>query len=252
MFTLGNTAGVLLFIVKGVMKMYIDIKGAQKKYGTGENAIYALNGVDLSINEHEVCVILGPSGSGKSTLLNMLGGIDSLDSGSVVIDGENISDLSKKKLTDFRREKVGFVFQSYNLIQDLTVRENVETVADISQKPLDIDELLEELEMTKYKSHFPQELSGGQQQRTAIARALVKNPAILLCDEPTGALDSRSSRDVLRMLEKVNKTYNTTVIIITHNEGIAKMADRVIRIHDGKIVENTLCESKTAAADLVI
>jgi putative ABC transport system ATP-binding protein len=223
-----------------------------KKYGEGENAIYAINGINLEIQQHETAVILGPSGSGKSTLLNMLGGIDSLDSGSVVIGGEDISKLSKRKLTDFRRKEIGFIFQSYNLIQDLTVRENVETVADISKEPLDIDELLEELEMTKYKNHFPRELSGGQQQRTAIARALVKNPAILLCDEPTGALDSKSSRDVLRMLEKVNKTYNTTVIIITHNEGISKMADRIIRIHDGKIVENSLCSEKTAVSELVI
>ena len=232
--------------------MYIEIKDAVKKYGEGENAIYAINGINLEIQQHETAVILGPSGSGKSTLLNMLGGIDSLDSGSVVIGGEDISKLSKRKLTDFRRKEIGFIFQSYNLIQDLTVRENVETVADISKEPLDIDELLEELEMTKYKNHFPRELSGGQQQRTAIARALVKNPAILLCDEPTGALDSKSSRDVLRMLEKVNKTYNTTVIIITHNEGISKMADRIIRIHDGKIVENSLCSEKTAVSELVI
>ena len=232
--------------------MYIEIKDAVKKYGEGENAIYAINGINLEIQQHETAVILGPSGSGKSTLLNMLGGIDSLDSGSVVIGGEDISKLSKRKLTDFRRKEIGFIFQSYNLIQDLTVRENVETVADISNEPLDIDELLEELEMTKYKNHFPRELSGGQQQRTAIARALVKNPAILLCDEPTGALDSKSSRDVLRMLEKVNKTYNTTVIIITHNEGISKMADRIIRIHDGKIVENSLCSEKTAVSELVI
>ena len=232
--------------------MYIEIKDAVKKYGEGENAIYAINGINLEIQQHETAVILGPSGSGKSTLLNMLGGIDSLDSGSVVIGGEDISKLSKRKLTDFRRKEIGFIFQSYNLIQDLTVRENVETVADISNEPLDIDELLEELEMTKYKNHFPRELSGGQQQRTAIARKIEKNPAILLCDEPTGALDSKSSRDVLRMLEKVNKTYNTTVIIITHNEGISKMADRIIRIHDGKIVENSLCSEKTAVSELVI
>lgn len=232
--------------------MYIEIKDAVKKYGQGENEIFAMDGVDLSIAEHEICVILGPSGSGKSTLLNMLGGIDSLTSGSISVNGKEISGMSKKELTAYRRSDIGFIFQSYNLIQDLTVKENIQTVADISKEPLDIDELLDALSLKKYQNHFPAELSGGQQQRTAIARALVKNPAILLCDEPTGALDSKSSRDVLKMLEKVNNLYKTTVIIITHNEGIAEMADRVIRIHDGKIVKNIKNEAKKPVADLVI
>ena len=232
--------------------MYIEIKDAVKQYGQGENAIYAMNGVDLSIEEHEICVILGPSGSGKSTLLNMLGGIDTLTSGNIVVNGKDISNISKKELTLYRREDIGFIFQSYNLIQDLTVKENIQTVADISKEPLDIDELLSALSLEKYKNHFPSELSGGQQQRTAIARALVKNPAILLCDEPTGALDSKSSRDVLRMLEKVNNLYKTTIIIITHNEGIAKMADRVIRIHDGKIVKNVVSSERTPVDELEI
>ncbi len=232
--------------------MYIEIKNAVKKYGQGENEIFAMDGVDLSIAEHEICVILGPSGSGKSTLLNMLGGIDSLTSGSISVNGKEISGMSKKELTAYRRSDIGFIFQSYNLIQDLTVKENIQTVADISKEPLDIDELLDALSLKKYQNHFPAELSGGQQQRTAIARALVKNPAILLCDEPTGALDSKSSRDVLKMLEKVNNLYKTTVIIITHNEGIAEMADRVIRIHDGKIVKNIKNEAKKPVADLVI
>ena len=232
--------------------MYIEIKDAVKKYGQGENEIFAMDGVDLSIAEHEICVILGPSGSGKSTLLNMLGGIDSLRSGSISVNGKEISGMSKKELTAYRRSDIGFIFQSYNLIQDLTVKENIQTVADISKEPLDIYELLDALSLKKYQNHFPAELSGGQQQRTAIARALVKNPAILLCDEPTGALDSKSSRDVLKMLEKVNNLYKTTVIIITHNEGIAEMADRVIRIHDGKIVKNIKNEAKKPVADLVI
>ena len=232
--------------------MYIEIKNAVKKYGQGENEIFAMDRVDLSIEEHEICVILGPSGSGKSTLLNMLGGIDSLTSGSISVNGKEISGMSKKELTAYRRSDIGFIFQSYNLIQDLTVKENIQTVADISKEPLDIDELLDALSLKKYQNHFPAELSGGQQQRTAIARALVKNPVILLCDEPTGALDSKSSRDVLKMLEKVNNLYKTTVIIITHNEGIAEMADRVIRIHDGKIVKNIINEAKKPVADLVI
>ncbi len=232
--------------------MYIEIKDAVKKYGEGENEIFAMNGVNLDIKEHEICVILGPSGSGKSTLLNMLGGIDTLTSGSIAVNGREISGMSKKELTAYRRSDIGFIFQSYNLIQDLTVRENIQTVADISKEPLDIDELLDALSLTKYKNHFPAELSGGQQQRCAIARALVKNPAILLCDEPTGALDSKSSRDVLRMLDRVNNKYKTTVIIITHNEGISKMADRVIRIHDGKIVKNIMNEARTAVEELEI
>ena len=232
--------------------MYIEIKDAVKKYGQGENEIFAMDGVDLSIEEHEICVILGPSGSGKSTLLNMLGGIDSLTSGSISVNGKEISGMSKKELTAYRRSDIGFIFQSYYLIQDLTVKENIQTVADISKEPLDIDELLDALSLKKYQNHFPAELSGGQQQRTAIARALVKNPVILLCDEPTGALDSKSSRDVLKMLEKVNNLYKTTVIVITHNEGIAEMADRVIRIHDGKIVKNIKNEAKKPVADLVI
>ncbi|MBQ9233131.1 MAG: ABC transporter ATP-binding protein [Lachnospiraceae bacterium] len=232
--------------------MYIEIKDAVKKYGEGENEIFAMDGVNLDISEHEICVILGPSGSGKSTLLNMLGGIDTLTSGSIVVNGRDISGMNKKELTAYRRSDIGFIFQSYNLIQDLTVKENIQTVADISGEPLDIDELLESLSLTKYKDHFPSELSGVQQQRTAIARALVKNPAILLCDEPTGEIDSKSSRDVLRMLDKVNNIYKTTVIIITHNEGISKMADRVIRIHDGKIVKNVMNESRTKVEDLEI
>ncbi len=232
--------------------MYIEIKDAVKKYGEGENEIFAMDGVNLDISEHEICVILGPSGSGKSTLLNMLGGIDTLTSGKIVVNGKEISGMSKKELTSYRRSDIGFIFQSYNLIQDLTVKENIQTVADISREPLDIDELLESLSLSKYKNHFPSELSGGQQQRTAIARALVKNPAILLCDEPTGALDSKSSRDVLKMLDKVNNIYKTTVIIITHNEGISKMADRVIRIHDGKVVKNVVNEARTAVKDLEI
>ncbi|MBQ8923477.1 MAG: ABC transporter ATP-binding protein, partial [Lachnospiraceae bacterium] len=178
--------------------------------------------------------------------------IDTLTSGNIVVNGRDISNISKKELTLYRREDIGFIFQSYNLIQDLTVKENIQTVADISKEPLDIDELLSALSLDKYKNHFPSELSGGQQQRTAIARALVKNPAILLCDEPTGALDSKSSRDVLRMLEKVNNLYKTTVIIITHNEGIAKMADRVIRIHDGKIVKNVVSSERTPVDELEI
>lgn len=231
--------------------MYIEMKNAVKTYGIGEAAIHALDCVNLEIEKGEICVILGPSGSGKSTLLNMLGGLDSLEEGEIVINEKKISDYSKKQLGEYRRQNVGFVFQTYNLIGDLTVRENVKVVSNISKNPLDIDALLEELGLDKHKTHFPNELSGGQQQRCAIARALVKNPELLLCDELTGALDSKSSRDVLEILERINQTYHTTIIMITHNEGIAAMADRIIRIHDGKIVEN-LENQKKAVKELVI
>ena len=220
--------------------MYIEVKDAVKKYGTGESELYALNHVSLTLEKGEICVILGPSGSGKSTLLNMLGGMDHLDAGSITIDGQEITKLSRKALGEYRRKKIGVVFQSYNLIPELTVRENIRVVEDISQNPLSLSELLEKLGLTDHATHFPSELSGGQQQRCAI----VKNPDILLCDEPTGALDSVSSREVLRMLAEVNEAYHTTIVMITHNEGIAQMADRVVRIHDGQIISNLKQQKK--------
>ena len=217
------------------MENIIEIKGAKKKYGSGEAAVYALDGVDFSLEEGKICVILGPSGSGKSTLLNMIGGLDSLDTGEITVDGISITGLNKKALTAYRKRNIGFVFQFYNLIPDLTVEENVQVVAEISQKPLDIDEILRALDIENYRYRFPRELSGGQQQRVAIARAMVKNPKLLLCDELTGALDTRSSRSVLRFIEKLNREYHTTTLIITHNEAIAGMADTVVHIKDGKI-----------------
>ena len=232
--------------------MFVEVKEAVKEYGEGESLIRAMDGVNFGTEKGEITVILGPSGSGKSTLLNMIGGIDKLDSGTIRIGDTVITGLKKNGLTDYRRKYVGFVFQSYNLIPDLTIRENVEVVADISKDPLDIDKLLDTLELTKHKHKFPRELSGGQQQRCAIARALVKNPDILLCDELTGALDSKSSRYVLKMLEKVNSDYGTTILIITHNEGIAGMADRIVRIHDGKIIENSVNAAKRSVDDLEI
>ena len=220
--------------------MYLQMKDVVKKYGEGENMIYALDHASLELEQGEICVILGPSGSGKSTLLNMLGGLDSADEGSIIVDGRTISSASKKELLEYRRGKVGIVFQTYNLIGELTVRENIKVVGDISKDPLSIEELLKDLGLEKHAAHFPTQLSGGQQQRCAIARALVKNPAILLCDEPTGALDSRSSRDVLELIQKINCKYHTTILLITHNENIAPMADRILRIHDGRIVENIM------------
>ena len=225
--------------MESVRKMsHISVRNISKKYGQNDSQIYALNDVSVDIEKGEVCVILGPSGSGKSTLLNMIGGLDTPDSGSIIVDGTNITDLDKKSLTDYRREKLGMIFQAYNLIAELSVIENVRVVKDISKAPLDENELLSLLGLDAHKDHFPAELSGGQQQRCSIARALIKNPALLLCDELTGALDSKSSKEVLRILEQINEHYKTTIIMITHDERIADMADRLVRIKDGRIVYN--------------
>ena len=212
--------------------------------------MYALDGVDLSLEKGKICVILGPSGSGKSTLLNMIGGLDSLDSGEIKIDGQNITKLNNTALTAYRKQSVGFIFQFYNLIPDLTVEENVQVVAEIAEKPLDIDEILTALDIEKYRFRFPRELSGGQQQRVAIARAMVKNPKLLLCDELTGALDTKSSRSVLRFIEKINREYGTTTLIITHNEAIAEMSDVVVRIKDGRVDSVTENAAKKTADEI--
>ena len=230
--------------------MFIEIKNARKYYGEGDALVKAIDDINLSLDEGKVYVILGPSGSGKSTLLNMVGGLDSLDDGEIIISGRNISRADKKSMTEYRREDIGFVFQFYNLIPDLTVQENIEVVADISNNPLNINEVMEELGIASYKNRFPKELSGGRQQRVAIARALIKNPKILLCDELTGALDSKSSRDVLRVIEKINSSFKTTIIIITHNEAIAHMADTVVRIRDGKVADCIDNKQKMSADEL--
>lgn len=232
--------------------MFIEIKKANKQYGSGETAVKALDNVDLSIEKGKIYVILGPSGSGKSTLMNMLGGIDTLTSGSIAVDGRNISSANKKELTQYRQEDVGFVFQFYNLIADLTVQENVEVVSDISEHPLNIDEVLTALDIASYRKRFPKELSGGQQQRVAIARALIKNPKLLLCDELTGALDTKSSRSVLTFIEKINKQFGTTIVIITHNTSIAEMADYVVSIKDGKIDQLKENKEKIPASELAL
>lgn len=232
--------------------MFIELRKAVKKYGEGDATVYALNSADLSVNQGEICVVLGPSGSGKSTMLNMIGGLDTLDSGELIIGDETVTIFNSKDLTEFRRKDIGFVFQFYNLIPDLTVAENIEVVSDISKNPLDIDELLSSLEIDQYKYRFPKELSGGQQQRVAIARAMIKNPKLLLCDELTGALDSVSSKEVLKVVEKMNMDYGTTIMIITHNAAIKDMADRVIMLHDGKVVQNELNENRIKAEELEI
>lgn len=230
--------------------MFIQMQHAKKSYGKGEREVHALDDTELALEQGKIYVILGPSGSGKSTMLNMLGGLDSLDSGSITVDGKEISKLKSGELTKYRRSDVGFVFQFYNLIPDLTVKENIQVVSDIAKEPLLLDEVMQAVDIEKYKDRFPNELSGGQQQRVAIARAIIKNPKLLLCDELTGALDSKTSKNVLKFVEKVNAQFGTTVAIITHNEVIAGMADGVIRIKDGKVVANIVNETKIPADKL--
>ena len=223
--------------------MFIEIHGIKKAFGQGDSRVQVLKGIDLSLDQGEFCVLLGPSGSGKSTLLNIIGGIDTADSGDICIDGEHRSSMREKQLTRYRRKHLGYIFQMYNLIPNLTVRENIEVGAYLSDKPLKVDELMRTLGLYEHRDKLPNQLSGGQQQRTSIGRAIVKNPDILLCDEPTGALDYNTSREILRLIERISLKYRTTIIMVTHNEAIGAMADTVIRLRDGRIrdrVENAV------------
>ncbi len=230
--------------------MYLEVKNVKKSYGQDGSYIQVLKGVNTGVEKGQMCVIQGTSGSGKSTLLNCIGGLDNMDSGSVKVDGKEIFGLTPKKLADYRRESLGFIFQFYNLVPNLTVRENIRICEYISQNPLDMDELLDTLGLTEHQNKFPAQLSGGQQQRCAIARALVKNPKLLLCDEPTGALDSKTSRDILMLLEKINAKYNTTMLIVTHNNSIKNMVHKVIFLKDGQITKDYLNETRVPAAEL--
>ena len=227
--------------------MFLEINQIRKSYGSGESRVEVLKGIDLYVEQGEFWVLLGPSGSGKSTLLNIIGGIDQADSGDICIRGERMADMKEKKLTLYRRKHLGYIFQMYNLIPNLTVRENVEVGAYLSEKSLDVDELLHTLGLYDHRNKLPNQLSGGQQQRTAIGRAIVKNPDILLCDEPTGALDYNTSKEILKLIEKVNQKYGNTVIMVTHNDAIKDMADRVVRLRDGMIRKNYLNEQKLSA-----
>ncbi|MCB2294216.1 ABC transporter ATP-binding protein [Clostridium algoriphilum] len=227
--------------------MFIEIKNVNKSYNTGKISLDALKNVNLTMNEGQIGVILGPSGSGKSTLLNIIGGIDHIDSGNVIVDGVDIVKLNDNKLTQYRRNSVGFIFQFYNLVPNLTVYENVEVAANISKDPINIDEVLNSVGMSEYKHRFPRELSGGQQQRVSIARAIVKKPKLLLCDEPTGALDYNAAKEILKLITQVNKEFATTVIIITHNTAISGIANRIIKLRSGEISENEVNENVLSA-----
>ena len=230
--------------------MFLEIRGIKKSFGTGDSRVNVLKGLDLDIEKGEFCVLLGPSGSGKSTLLNIIGGIDGADEGSITIEGERLEDMTEKKLSLYRRKHLGYIFQMYNLIPNLTVRENIEVGAYLSDHPLDVDELLHTLGLYEHQKKLPNQLSGGQQQRTAIGRAIVKNPDILLCDEPTGALDYHTSKEILKLIEQINQTYGNTIIIVTHNDAIKDMADRVVKLRDGMIRKNYRNEVKIPAINL--
>ena len=237
-------------IFKGGKRMILQISNIKKSFGNGENKTEVLNGVNIQIEKGEICVLLGPSGSGKSTLLNIIGGIDNADSGYISINGEKTKDMNEKRLTQYRRKHLGYVFQAYNLIPNLTVKENIEVGAYLSKSPLEIDELLKTLGLYEHRHKIPNQLSGGQQQRTAIGRAIVKNPDILLCDEPTGALDYKTSKEILKLMEDVNKKYGNTIVMVTHNDAIKNMADRVVKMRDGQIRDNYKNKSKTPASEL--
>lgn len=230
--------------------MFLQIKDLKKSYGTKENKVMVLHGINLEVEKGSICVLLGPSGSGKSTLLNIIGGIDSADSGEIFINGSVIQGMNDRELTLYRRDHLGYIFQAYNLIPDLTVKENIEVGAYLSKDPLELDELIDVLGLTEHKDKIPSQLSGGQQQRTAIGRAIIKNPDILLCDEPTGALDYNTSKDILSLIERVNQKYGNTVIMVTHNDAIKNMADRVIKLRDGNIRKDYINENKIKAEDL--
>lgn len=230
--------------------MFLEISKIKKHFGEGENRVEVLKGIDVVIEKGEFCVLLGPSGSGKSTLLNIIGGIDSADSGYISINGEKTADMSEKALTMYRRKHLGYIFQMYNLIPNLNIKENVEVGAYLSSNPLDVDDLLHTLGLYEHRHKLPNQLSGGQQQRTAIGRAIVKNPDILLCDEPTGALDYNTSKEILKLIEEVNKKYGNTIVMVTHNDAIKHMADRVITLRDGMIRKNYINETKIPAAEL--
>ena len=229
---------------------FLTVKDIHKSFGEGDSKTEVLRGMDFTVVKGEFCVLLGPSGSGKSTLLNIIGGIDQADEGYIAIAGDKLRDMDEKALTRYRRKHLGYVFQLYNLIPNLNVKENIEVGAYLSDKPLDIDDLLVTLGLWEHRYKLPNQLSGGQQQRTSIGRAIVKNPDILLCDEPTGALDYQTSKEILKLIEDVNQKYGNTVIMVTHNNAISEMADHTIKLRDGKVRKNITNDHKISAMEL--
>lgn len=229
--------------------MYLEVSGAKKSYGEGGSYVQVLKGINTGVEKGQMCVIQGTSGSGKSTLLNCIGGLDTMDSGSIKVDGTEIFGMTSDQLADYRRDNLGFIFQFYNLVPNLTVRENIQVCEYLTDDPLPMDDLIETLGLTEHQNKFPSQLSGGQQQRCAIARALVKNPKLLLCDEPTGALDSKTSRDILVLLEEINAKYGTTMLIVTHNNSIKNMVHKVIFIKDGLISKEYENEVRVPASE---
>lgn len=229
---------------------YLVVNGLKKHYGNGEARVQVLDGITTTVNHGEICVMLGPSGSGKSTFLNLIGGLEDADGGTVSVGDCDLTSLSNKTLGEYRRRELGFVFQFYNLVPDLTIKENIEVTAHLSINPLPMEELLRSLGLWEHRNKFPRQVSGGQQQRCAIGRALVKNPGLILCDEPTGALDYKTSKEVLELMERVNQKYGCTLVIVTHNAAIARMADRVLRLRDGHLVEDEVNESPVPASEL--
>lgn len=229
---------------------YLRIQNLTKSYGTGDAHVSVLRGVSTTIAKGEVCVLFGPSGSGKSTFLNLVGGLEKADGGSISVDGTDITAISNRELVEYRRRELGFIFQFYNLVPDLTIRENVEVCQHLATNPLPIDDLLHSLGIWEHRSKFPNQVSGGQQQRCAIGRALVKNPGLLLCDEPTGALDYRTSKEILALMEQVNQRYGCTMIIVTHNDAIRHMSNHILRLRDGELVENETNEHLLPASEL--
>ena len=232
--------------------MKIQICNLTKKYVNGEEMKAVLKNVDLDLPGGEITAVLGPSGSGKSTLLHMIGGLEPPSEGTIVVDEMDITGMKPKKIVDFRREYVGFIFQFYNLVPNLTVRENVEVCSNLTKDPLDIDEILQEVGLYEHQNKVPSKLSGGQQQRCSLARAIIKKPKLLLCDEPTGALDSESSLEVLKLLERMHNLYHTEILMVTHNIEIAKMCDRIIEIKDGEIMDNRMNKEVISASELVL
>lgn len=229
---------------------YLDIENLTKSFGEGAARVSVLNGVNMSVEKGEMCTVLGQSGSGKSTLLNVVGGLDSSDGGKIIIDGIDITKLNVTELSEYRRNYLGFVFQFYNLVPNLTVFENIQVGEYLSDNPLDIEEIIEVLGLSELKDRFPQELSGGQQQRCSIGRALIKNPKLLLCDEPTGALDYKTSKDILTLIEKINQKYSTSIIIVTHNKTIGEMTHKTIYLKDGTVSSIEVNRERKSAQNL--